>query len=116
MHTIPLEFEGSIPLPKELNGYDCRICMVLQRSEVDETHYVLRTHKDERLDANNNMVDYCDILTGEGTICLPDHHYAHADHSWAERVTYAEMLEVRLPADEYQRLDVNRWRNRPEVV
>ena len=116
MQKIPLEFEGSVPLPKELDGYDCRICMVLQREEATETNYIMRTKKDERLDADNHMIDYHDILTGEPTICLPDHHYAHADHSWAERVYYAEMLEVRLPADEYQRLDVARWRNRPEVV
>jgi hypothetical protein len=116
MNKIPLEFEGIIPMPKELAGYDCRICMVLQRHEADENYYILRTQKDQRVDADGHMVDYHDILEGEGTICLPDHHYAHADHSWPERVAYAEMLEARLPADEYQRLDVSRWRNRIEIV
>lgn len=107
-YTIPLEFEGTLPMPKELAEYDCRICMVLQRTPADENQYILRTHKDERL-RNGRMIDYCDILEGELAICLPDHNYAHADHDLVERVAYAEMLQARLPADEYQKLMVWQW-------
>jgi len=112
---VALEFEGQIPMIKELNGYDCRICMVLQRDAIDENYYILRTQKDQRLDDNGRMIDYCDILTGEMVICLPDHNYAHADHNHAERVFYAEMLEARLPKDEYERLNVEAWARRETI-
>ena len=111
---VALEFEGAIPMIKELAGYDCRICMVLGRDKVDEDHYILRTKKDERLQ-DGRMVDCMDILEGEMVICLPDHHYAHADHNHLERVLYAEYLEARLPKDEYERLDVAAWRERKEI-
>jgi hypothetical protein len=111
---VPLEFEGAIPMTKALAGYDCRICMVLQRTREDENHYILRTKKDERL-KDGRMIDYCDILEGEMCICLPDHNYAHADHTWPERVLYAEMLEARLPKDEFERLDVVAWSQRKEI-
>lgn len=108
MHTVPLEFEGVQPMTPELAGYDCRICMVLQRNPADESAYIFRTHKDERLQ-DGRMVDYCDILVGEPTICLPDHNYAHADHDTTERIAYAEYLQARLPADECQKLQVVQW-------
>lgn len=113
---IPLEFQGEIPMPKELAGYDCRICMVLQRDPVDENFYILRTQKDQRLDENGRMVDYCDILEGEMVICLPDHHYAHADHNPPERVYYVEMLEARLPKDEFEKIDAAAWAQRQILV
>jgi hypothetical protein len=112
---IALEFEGAIPMIKELAGYDCRICLIISRHGPDEDHYILRTKKDERI-KDGRMVDYCDILEGEMVICLPDHNYAHADHDWAERITYAEMLEARLPKDEYERLNVAVWAARSEIV
>lgn len=112
---VPLEFEGAIPMTAALAGYDCRICMVLQREPADENFYILRTKKDERL-RDGRMIDYCDILEGEMVICLPDHNYAHADHNHSERVAYAEMLEARLPKDDYERLDVVAWSQRTEVV
>jgi len=112
---IPLEFEGIKPMPKELAGYDCRICMVIGRDAADEAAYISRTLKDERLDANGRMVDYMDILEGEPTICLPDHNYAHGDHIWLERVMYAEMLQARLPVDECQRLQVSQWAARSVI-
>jgi hypothetical protein len=111
---IPLEFEGAKPMTKEMAGYDCRICMVLQRSPVDESAYIFRTKKDERLDNGGHMIDYCDILEGEQTICLPDHNYAHADHDWAERIMYAERLQAILPADECVKLMVSQWAARPD--
>jgi hypothetical protein len=111
-YVVELEFEGEKPMPKELAGYDCRICMALQRSRQDESEYIMRTKKDERLDENQRMVDYHDILTGEATICLPDHAYAHADHDAVERCLYGEYLEARLPADEYRKLQVNAWKAR----
>ncbi len=113
---VPLEFQGAIPMTKELAGYDCRICMVLGRSEPDESYYIMRTKKDERLNDKGNMIDYYDILEGEMCICLPDHAYAHADHNHSERIAYAEMLEARLPKDEFERLDVAAWSQRTEVV
>jgi hypothetical protein len=112
---IPLEFEGAIPMTAALAGYDCRVCMVLGRHQVDEDHYILRTKKDERLDEKGNVVDSGKILEGEMCICLPDHHYAHADHDHVERLSYGEYLEAMLPKDEYERLDVAAWRERKEV-
>lgn len=89
--------------------------MILQRSQPDENLYILRTHKDERLQ-DGRMIDYCDILQGEATICLPDHNYAHADHDWAERIAYAEMLQARLPTDDYIKLMVSQWAARESVI
>lgn len=108
---IPLEFEGVVSLPETFApGYDCRICMRLRGRE--EEIYEMRTKKDERLNENGTMVDTYKILVGEGTICLPDHNYAHADHSPEEIVIYAEYLQAVLPTDDYIRLDVARWANR----
>lgn len=112
---IPLEFEGAIPMTAALAGYDCRICMVIQRDAQDETEYIMRTKKDERL-RDGHMIDYCDILEGEMCICLPDHAYAHADHNHTERVLYAERLEAILPKDDFERLDVAAWSQRKEVI
>jgi hypothetical protein len=82
MHRVPLEFEGQLPLPTHFAPrYDCRICMVLHTQEYS-------------------------IKPGEMIICLPDHHYAHASHTLAEKLVYKEMLEARLPASETQRLDM----------
>jgi hypothetical protein len=83
MYKVPLEFEGQVPLPAHFAPhYDCRICMV--QHDGREYH----------------------ILPGEMVICLPDHHYAHADHSLAEKLVYKEMLEARLLVSECQRLDM----------
>ena len=83
MNKIPLEFEGQLPLPIHFAPhYDCRICMVSRSTR--EYH----------------------IQPGEMVICLPDHHYAHADHTLAEKLVYKEMLEARLPVSECQRLDM----------
>lgn len=112
-YTIPLEFEGSVPLPDTFApGYDCRICLVLRGN--DEDAYQFRTKKDERL-VDGRQVDTYKILVGEGTICLPDHHYAHADHDWVERITYAEMLQARLPVEEFKKIGVLAWQARETV-
>lgn len=83
MYRIPLEFEGAVPLPTSFAPhYDCRVCMVQRDGR--EYH----------------------ISVGEMVICLPDHHYAHANHTLAEKLVYKEMLEARLPVSECQRLDM----------
>ena len=82
MQRVPLEFQGERPLPDWFGkGYDCRICMV--------------THAHEYR-----------ISVGEMVICLPDHNYAHSNHTLAEKLVYKEMLEARLPVSECQRLDM----------
>jgi len=108
VNKIPLEFEGSISLPETFApGYDCRICLVLHGVEADGYRFL--TKKDERLDDKGREIDWYKILPGEMTICLPDHHYAHADHDLPNKTFYAEMLEARLPKSECERLSVREW-------
>lgn len=113
---IALEFEGQLPLPAHFNGgYDCRICMVLGRDETDETAYQMRTGRKDVWVDGRLLHTVQRIQVGEMTICLPDHNYAHADHDHVERVLYAEMLEARLPKDDYERLDVAAWAARTKI-
>jgi hypothetical protein len=116
MTIIPLEFEGEKALPETFApGYDCRICMILRGA--DEDAYVLRTQKDQRVGKDGELVfDTGRILPGEMAICLPDHHYAHADHDAVERVLYAEMLEARLPVDEANKIQVGSWKMKQVMV
>jgi hypothetical protein len=112
---IPLEFEGARQLPAWFNGgYDCRICMVLRGEQ--EIVYQERTGRKDTWSADGRLSYHVmRIQVGEMVICLPDHSYAHADHDHVERVLYAEMLEARLPKDDYERLDVAAWAARTKI-
>ena len=103
-----LEFQGEKALPAWFNGgYDCRICMALRGEQ--ETAYQERTGRHDAWIDGRLSHHVMRVQVGEKVICLPDHNYAHADHSKEERLLYGEMLEARFPKDECERMDVYGW-------